>query len=52
MNRDQIALFAPTLDSMISEDDPVRVLDEVLSSLDWSNWQARYDGSRVQPPNA
>src|SRR4051794_20488842 len=42
MLRQQMALFAPTLDAMISPDDPVR--------LDWSAWEAEYDGKRGQPP--
>jgi transposase len=45
-----MALFAPTLDAMISPDDPVRLFDEVLASLDWSAWEAEYDGTRGQPP--
>lgn len=50
MNREQMALFAPTLDSMISDDDPVRLFDEVLGGLDWTEWEAEYDGRRGQPP--
>jgi transposase len=50
MNREQIALFAPTLDSMIAEDDQVRLFDEVLSVLDWSEWEAEYHGRIGQPP--
>ena len=50
MNREQISLFAPTLDSMISDDDPVRLFDEVLAGIDWSLWEAEYDGQRGQPP--
>lgn len=50
MSRQQMALFAPTLDAMISPDDPVRLFDEVLSRLDWSAWEAEYDGTRGQPP--
>jgi len=49
MNREQMALFAPTLDAMISEDDPVRLFDEVLSGIDWSTWEGHYDGGRGQP---
>lgn len=48
--RQQMALFAPTLDAMIGSDDPVRLVDEVLSGLDWSAWEAEYDGQRGQPP--
>jgi transposase len=50
MQRQQMALFAPTLDAMISPDDPVRLVDEVLARLDWSAWVAEYDRTRGQPP--
>ena len=50
MSRQQMALFAPTLDAMINPDDPVRLFDEVLGGLDWSSWEAEYDGKRGQPP--
>lgn len=50
MSRTQIALFAPTLDAMISEDDPIRLFDEVLTGVDWSAWECEYDGTRGQPP--
>lgn len=50
MEREQIALFAPTLDAMITEDDPVRLVDEVLSLIDWCQWEAEYDGRVGQPP--
>ena len=50
MNRRQTVLFGPTLDSAISEDDQVRLFDEVLAGLDWSSWEAEYDGTRGQPP--
>jgi transposase len=45
-----MALFSPTLDSVISEDDPVRLVDEVLAGIDWSSWEGQYDGKRGQPP--
>jgi transposase len=48
--REQMSLFAPTLDAMISEDHPVRLLDEILAACDWSLWEAEYDGSHGQPP--
>jgi transposase len=48
--RDQMVLFAPTLDAMIGEDDPVRLFDEIMAGLDWSAWEAEYDGGRGQPP--
>jgi transposase len=50
LNREQMALFAPTLDSTISDDDPVRLFDEVLAGIDWSIWEAEYDGKQGQPP--
>jgi len=50
MQRQQRALFAPTLDSMINADDPVRLVDEILAGLDWTAWEAEYNGARGQPP--
>jgi len=50
MNREQMTLFSPTLDAMISPDDPVRLFDEILSQIDWSSWEKEYDGRRGQPP--
>jgi transposase len=51
MPREQMTLFAPTLDAMIGEDDSVRLFDEVLSGIDWTQWEAEYDGGcRGQPP--
>ena len=50
VRRQQMALFAPTLDEMIAADDPVRLVDEILAKLDWSEWEALYDGQRGQPP--
>ena len=48
--REQAVLFAPTLDDMIPADHEVRLLDEVLRSLDWSEWESHYRGGRGQPP--
>ena len=50
MDRDQIVLFAPTLDSWIPEGHPARLFDEILSTLDWSQWEAQYVGCVGQPP--
>jgi len=50
MARDQMLLFSPTLDASISDDHPVRLLDELLHGLDWSAWEAEYDGRKGQPP--
>ena len=48
--RDQMTLFSPTLDDMIDEAHPVRLLDEILRSCDWSEWEAEYHGGLGQPP--
>ena len=48
--RQQAVLFAPTLDDMISMGHEVRLLDETLRRLDWSEWEAHYSGWRGQPP--
>lgn len=48
--RDQMTLFAPTLDDMIGESHPVRLLDEILRSCDWSEWEGEYHGGKGQPP--
>ena len=50
MPRQQIALFAETLEERIPEDHPVRLLDEFLGRMDWSLWEAEYNGSFGQPP--
>jgi len=48
--RQQRTMFSPTLDEMIAADDPVRLVDEILTKLDWSEWESEYDGRRGQPP--
>lgn len=50
MDRNQILLFSPTLDAMIADDHPVRVLDEILSTMDWREWEGRYNGRIGRPP--
>jgi hypothetical protein len=50
MPRDQFALFSPTLDSMIGEDHPVRLLDEILRALDWSAWVVPCSEHAGRPP--
>ncbi len=49
MDRRQIVLFAPTLDSMIPEDHSVRLFDEILSCMDWSAWESHYRQDFGQP---
>lgn len=48
--REQAVLFSPTLDDVVSPDHEVRLLDDVLKGLDWSEWEAHYPGGRGQPP--
>ena len=50
MPREQIVLFAETLEDRIPADHPVRLLDEILRRMDWSLWEAEYHGSFGQPP--
>ena len=38
IERSQIVLFSPTLEDAISDDHPVRLLDEILRQQDWSAW--------------
>jgi len=50
MPREQLVLFAETLDQRIPEDHPVRMLDEILERVDWNEWEAVYHGKLGQPP--
>lgn len=50
MSREQLVLIPKSLEESIPADHPVRLVDEILSQLDWSAWEATYDGSRGQPP--
>lgn len=47
--RHQLTLFSPSLDDMIAEEDPLRQLDGIFESLDWSEYERGYDGVRGQP---
>ena len=44
------SVYFPTLDSLISPDDPVRLVDEVLEEVDWSSWENKYRRRKGQPP--
>lgn len=48
--RTPLGRFFPTLDAVISKDDPVRLADEVLAEVDWSGWEFHYPRQRGQPP--
>jgi transposase len=50
VGRHQTLLMYPTLDESVSDDHPVRLLDEILRARDWSAWECAYDGRRGQPP--
>ena len=50
LDRHQTLLFCPTLDDCISDNHPVRHLDEILRARDWSAWKQHYDGRHGQPP--
>jgi len=38
-----------TPDEAVAQDDPVRVLERILGEMDWSKWEARYNGRLGQP---
>ncbi len=48
--RTPLERYFPTLDAVISKDDPVRLVDEVLAEVDWSDWEFHYPRQRGQPP--
>ena len=50
LDRQQTLLLYPTLDDSVSEDHPVRQLEEILKALDWSAWTETYNGHVGQPP--
>jgi transposase len=50
LDRLQTVLFYPTLDQCISDNHPVRLLEEILRAQNWSAWEQEYDGGRGQPP--
>jgi transposase len=49
-SREQIVLFAPTLDANIPDDHPVRLFDELLKALDFKEWEREYFLLDGQPP--
>ena len=50
IDREQIALFAPTLDAFLPADHPVRMVDEILRQIDFGPWEQEYDQFIGQPP--
>jgi transposase len=45
-----MVLIPTALEDLIGADHPVRLVDEILSRLDWTPWEAAYHGKRGQPP--
>jgi len=50
IDRTQITLFAPTLDDSLAGDHPVRLFDEILRGVDFSEWECMYVRVAGQPP--
>jgi transposase len=50
IDRTQITLFAPTLDDSLADDHPVRLFDEILRGIDFSEWESMYVRVAGQPP--
>jgi len=50
IERNQIVLFSPTLEDVVSQDHPVRLLDEILRTRDWSDWMPPCTDHRGRPP--
>jgi transposase len=48
--RDQIVLFAPSLEAAISQDHSVRLFDEVVGKLDFAEWEAHYPRTDGRSP--
>ena len=50
MPREQLLLYSQSVDEVVSERHPIRMLDAVLAKMDWRAWEAHYDGHCGQPP--
>lgn len=48
--RDQIVLFAPSLQDAVSQDHSVRLFDEVIGKLDFAEWEQYYQRVDGRPP--
>lgn len=49
-SREQSVLFPCRLDEAIAKTHSVRLLDEILHRIDWSEWEAGYALTKGQPP--
>lgn len=51
LDRHQPVLMGPSLDERIPEDAPIRLVDEILLGMDWTEWECAYSGAgRGRPP--
>jgi len=50
LDRNQITLFAPTLDQTVADEHSVRLFAEMLEALDFSDWERMYVLAVGQPP--
>jgi transposase len=50
MDRMQVMLFSPTLDDSLAADHPVRLFDETLRAINFSDWESMYVRVAGQPP--
>ena len=50
MPRGQLVLIPTALEEVIPPDHPVRLVDEILDQLDWTEWELAYCGNLGQPP--
>jgi len=49
LGRNQLVLIPTTLDDAVPDGHDVRILDELLRTQDWSQWEAEYSAGRGQP---
>ncbi len=50
LTRDQLVMIQTTLEERIPLKHPVRLLDEILDTFDWTSWESKYDGKSGKPP--
>ena len=50
LERHQLTLFSPSLDDMLQDDHPARILDDLINALDVSEFEKNYHIGRGQPP--
>lgn len=48
--REQLALFATSVEDAVPADHPVRAFDACMKLVDWGPWEARYSRGAGQPP--